>query len=103
MEDDSCSGYFFLIMVIVYLIYLGFFKHEETKPTPSYYPTYSQHKTSIFESEDEPISEPENPYSPGSGHSAGYDWAERTGGDCSGNSNSFNEGCEEYYSQAEEE
>lgn len=48
-------------------------------------------------------SEPENPYSGGSGHSAGYDWAERTGGSCNGNSNSFNEGCEEYYRQMENE
>lgn len=43
--------------------------------------------------------EPENPYSNGSGHYAGFEWAERTGGSCSGNSQSFNEGCEEYYSQ----
>ena len=39
-----------------------------------------------------------NPYSSG-GHYAGYEWAERTGGLCSGNSASFNEGCEEYYRQ----
>lgn len=41
----------------------------------------------------------ENPYSEGTGHYAGYEWAERTGGACNGNSNSFNEGCEEYYHQ----
>ncbi len=40
-----------------------------------------------------------NPYSDGTGHAAGYKWAERTGGDCNGNSTSFNEGCEEYYKQ----
>lgn len=40
-----------------------------------------------------------NPYADGSGHAAGYDWAERTGGNCNGNSASFNEGCEEYYDQ----
>lgn len=40
-----------------------------------------------------------NPYTDDSGHSAGYEWAERTGGGCSGNSASFNEGCEEYYGQ----
>lgn len=40
-----------------------------------------------------------NPYSPGTGHYAGYEWAERTGGACSGKSQSFNEGCEEYYRQ----
>ena len=43
--------------------------------------------------------EPENPYSPGTGHYAGYEWAEEHGGDCNGNSNSFNEGCEEYEQQ----
>ena len=40
-----------------------------------------------------------NPYSEGSGHYAGYEWAGRTGGSCSGNSTSFIEGCEEYYRQ----
>ncbi|MBU2213577.1 hypothetical protein KKC44_00790 [Patescibacteria group bacterium] len=40
-----------------------------------------------------------NPYSDGTGHYAGYEWAERTGGSCNGNSQSFNEGCEEYYRQ----
>lgn len=40
-----------------------------------------------------------NPYDEGTGHDAGYKWAERTGGDCNGNSASFNEGCEEYHQQ----
>jgi|WetSurMetagenome_2_1015567.scaffolds.fasta_scaffold34465_3 hypothetical protein len=40
-----------------------------------------------------------NPYGADSGHSAGYEWAAETGGGCSGNSDSFNEGCEEYYRQ----
>lgn len=43
-----------------------------------------------------------NPYSEGTGHYAGYEWAERTGGSCDGNSQSFNEGCEEYYRQIEQ-
>jgi hypothetical protein len=44
--------------------------------------------------------EPENPYTAGSGHHAGYEWAEnRGGGDCNGRSQSFNEGCEEYEEQ----
>jgi len=46
--------------------------------------------------------EPENPYATGSGHYAGFEWAERTGGVCNGNSQSFNEGCEEYYRQLEQ-
>jgi hypothetical protein len=47
--------------------------------------------------------EPENPFDEGSGHYAGYDWAERTGsGTCGGNSQSFIEGCEEYQRQEDE-
>ena len=41
--------------------------------------------------------EPENPYDEGSGHYAGYEWAQSSGsGTCGGNSQSFIEGCEEY-------
>lgn len=48
-------------------------------------------------------SEPENPYDEGSGHYAGFEWAERNGaGECDGNSQSFNEGCEEYQNQESE-
>ena len=44
--------------------------------------------------------EPENPYSAGSGHYAGFEWAEENGaGSCGGNSHSFIEGCEEYQEQ----
>ena len=47
--------------------------------------------------------EPENPYDEGSGHYAGYEWAENSGsGTCGGNSQSFIEGCEEYESQEAE-
>jgi hypothetical protein len=46
--------------------------------------------------------EPENPYSSGTGHYAGYEWAENKGvSSCGGNSDSFIEGCEEYLSQEE--
>jgi hypothetical protein len=47
--------------------------------------------------------EPENPYDDGSGHYAGYEWAEQSGtGTCGGKSQSFNEGCEEYENQEAE-
>lgn len=47
--------------------------------------------------------EPENPYTEGSGHYAGFEWAEKNGsGTCSGSSQSFIEGCEEYESQESE-
>ena len=44
--------------------------------------------------------EPENPYNYGSGHYAGYEWGEN-GNFCSGNSDSFIEGCENYQFQEE--
>jgi hypothetical protein len=47
--------------------------------------------------------EPENPYSEGTGHYAGYEWAQKHGsGTCNTSSSSFNEGCEEYESQEAE-
>lgn len=39
--------------------------------------------------------EPNNPYNPGSGHYAGYEWGAE-GKNCGGNSSSFIAGCEEY-------
>jgi hypothetical protein len=54
------------------------------------------------EAEEKACVEPDNPYDEGSGHYAGYKWAEENGGGCNGNSNSFNEGCEEYHSQEDE-
>ena len=45
--------------------------------------------------------EPDNPYSPGSGHYAGYEWAEQNEPSvCGGNSTSFIEGCQVYQQQA---
>ena len=44
--------------------------------------------------------EPENPYDDGTGHYAGFEWAqENNAGSCGGNSDSFIEGCEEYQTQ----
>lgn len=44
---------------------------------------------------------PENPYDEtmDSGHYAGYEWAQENNENCDGNSESFNEGCTEYYNQ----
>ena len=47
--------------------------------------------------------EPENPYDEGSGHYAGYEWAEKNNpARCGGSSESFIEGCEEYQRQESE-
>lgn len=43
--------------------------------------------------------QPNNPYNDGGGHDAGFNWAMENGGGCNGNSDSFNEGCEEYHRQ----
>ena len=44
--------------------------------------------------------EPENPYSSGSGHYAGWEWAQdKEPSRCGGNSNSFIEGCDTYMEQ----
>jgi hypothetical protein len=45
---------------------------------------------------------PHNPYNNGGGHDAGFNWAIENSGGCNGNSNSFNEGCEDYYRQLNE-
>lgn len=45
--------------------------------------------------------EPENPYNDGGGHDAGFKWAEENGPACDGNSDSFNEGCQEFFRQSE--
>lgn len=47
--------------------------------------------------------EPENPYDDGTGHSAGFEWAqENEVNSCDGNSDSFIEGCEEYINQRDD-
>ena len=44
--------------------------------------------------------EPENRYDEGSGHYAGFEWAEKNNpAACGGNSQSFIEGCENYQEQ----
>jgi hypothetical protein len=46
--------------------------------------------------------EPQNPYDDGTGHYAGYEWAEENPTDCNGSSESFIEGCQEYERQESE-
>lgn len=47
--------------------------------------------------------EPENPYEEGTGHYAGFEWAENNGSaTCGGSSQSFIEGCEEHQRQESE-
>jgi len=47
------------------------------------------------------VSEPENPYNDGTGHYAGFAWAEQNDPTaCGGNSSSFIEGCQEFLRQS---
>ncbi|MGB2580121.1 MAG: hypothetical protein WBC83_00305 [Minisyncoccia bacterium] len=81
-------------------------KPESTYSSPSTYysdPSYSSYESSSGTSYSEEYVEPENPYDEGTGHSAGYEWAEENDvSSCDGNSDSFIEGCEEYLSQQEQ-
>jgi hypothetical protein len=62
----------------------------------------SDSKSEKGEGHAQACTEPENPYSQGTGHYAGYKWAEEHGGNCNSHSPSFNEGCEEYEEQEAE-
>lgn len=81
-------------LVIAFFIYKGcsskdVSEHEE--PTFASYKEDSPHPKECHVS---------NPYSQGTGHYAGFEWAERRSAkSCGGNSNSFIEGCEEYLAQ----
>jgi len=58
--------------------------------------------TSITKTKLEDCISPHNPYNDGGGHDAGFKWAAETGGNCNGNSDSFNEGCAEFFRQMNE-
>jgi hypothetical protein len=64
--------------------------------------TESSSKRSTPVSSKKECVEPQNPYDDGGGHDAGFKWASENGGDCNGNSDSFDEGCEEYHRQLNE-
>jgi hypothetical protein len=85
------------IILIILLIWGGIQVWNWIFPSQSDSSNYSSYSFSRSEAD---CVEPENPYDYGSGHYAGFEWGER-GNYCSGNSDSFIEGCEEYYSQEE--
>lgn len=100
MKDDlqKGEGEIWSIIFMVFLIWGGiqvwgwiFPSYSDSSYSPSSY-------SSGWVEED--CIEPENPYDYGSGHYAGFEWGEN-GNYCSGNSDSFIEGCEEYENQEE--
>jgi hypothetical protein len=61
------------------------------------------HSANNVDNFDVHCTEPANHYTEGTGHYAGYEWAEKNGSPtCSGSSQSFVEGCEEYETQESE-
>ncbi len=92
-----------IVIVIIIIIFIGSLNSSDESQinnTVNYSSGYSNYSRS---SENNDAVEPENPYSSGTGHSAGYEWAQENNvSSCGGNSNSFIEGCEEYLAQQEE-
>ena len=75
-----------LLWIVLGLLYTGYQYLNENKTQVNYY------------QENYRCTPPDNPYSIGTGHYAGFEWGLK-GNSCRGNSNSFIEGCEEYHSQ----
>jgi hypothetical protein len=86
------------LIIIIAVIWgvSSFFGDDENDYVMQEHPNYANYQ----ESRDCSDLEPENPYDYGSGHYAGFEWGEN-GNYCSGNSDSFVEGCEEYEIQDE--
>lgn len=104
-------GYVIVWIIIIFFLFRGCLDDEQDKQN-IYSPSVSQNSNtyeSVWSSSydnynnssstrDE-CEEPENPYDEYNEewYYAGFERAERTGGSCNGNSDSFNEGCETYY------
>lgn len=86
----------FLAIILIIGGLIWYFNDDESQ----YYDDYQSSGSSSYSSRN--CLEPENPYGSGSGHYAGFEWAENKSPlYCTGNSNSFIEGCEEYLYQLE--
>jgi hypothetical protein len=100
MEEDNVSLFWSLIILGLVIwggirLFRWIFipKHENVTQESNF-----SNKDSFIEKEE--CIEPENPYSYGTGHYAGFEWGEQ-GNSCGGNSTSFIEGCEDHEEQEE--
>ncbi len=99
--DNEEGNNFIGVIVIIALVWGGYSYFHKKEDTST--PYNSSQSANVINSVNKEVQEPENPYNEGTGHSAGYEWAEENDpSSCNGNSNSFIEGCEEYLSQQEE-
>ena len=90
----------YLTLIALIVIGVWYFNSREADQFESDY-GYEVERTTLGEKDCSSV-EPDNPYTYEGGHYAGYEWAEEQGGGyCDGNSDSFNEGCEEYLQQVE--
>jgi len=83
-----------VVVLIIWSIASSYNKNQAVDKVLQGHSAYSDYK----ESKDCSTLEPDNSYSYGSGHYAGFEWGEQ-GNACSGNSDSFVKGCEDYQSQ----
>jgi hypothetical protein len=105
MNDFGEKVFVFLsLLFFMYLIYTGvswLFGGNDNSDT-ELYTEPSSYSRGLFEESDCSALEPDNPYTYGTGHYAGFEWAENNNpGYCDGNSDSFIEGCEDYLYQEE--
>lgn len=97
MDNESGGNWVYGAIVIVLLVIWIWPDHNESYQSDYY--NEQQEENSI----NRDCIEPENPYDYGSGHYAGYEWAQDNDVySCDGNSDSFIEGCEEYLAQEED-
>lgn len=96
MKYKRGEGEIVSIIIIGLIIWgaVSFFGGKKDSSEIENSPNYDTYKTSRNCND----LRPDNPYSQGSGHYAGFEWGE-SGKSCGGNSSSFIEGCEEYDSQ----
>ncbi|OGH23823.1 MAG: hypothetical protein A2629_00055 [Candidatus Levybacteria bacterium RIFCSPHIGHO2_01_FULL_41_15] len=96
-SDGGFSWVGFIVLIFIIWGAYSLFKGDDSSTQiMQEHPSYETYE----ESRDCGDLEPSNPYGYGSGHYAGFEWAEQNGGGyCDGDSDSFNEGCEEYSSQ----
>jgi hypothetical protein len=89
---------------ILILAFAGWYMCSDDAPESESYSTIESDSISFVDNEtgeDCSYLEPENPYYDG-GHYAGFEWAEQNHPySCGGNSDSFENGCEEWMSQME--
>ncbi len=103
MNNDETNWSAIIIIGLIIWGGVSLFSNDdepEPKSVSGYGTTNIYNTTNDYNNYDD---EPENPYDDGTGHSAGYEWAEENDvSSCDGNSDSFIEGCQEYVDQRDE-